>query len=347
MKHTLYHATNNIFNSFDSKYIGTGDDPNSALGFYGSNDLGYVLSVAEVLKIMNPESTVAIHKIEYDSAEEEQILTKEEYYGDEYDGTYSKKHFYSLREDYLDDGIDLLKYEDEYGDMFVMLDDSKIEIKNTYSLEKFQEVNNLNNFIREKIKFSDINIDHLKFSIKNNLEYHSVAQEKNITKGDNPELIFETLLTGFIDSVINLDNIDENENKMKLYRAIKLESVKDLNQNLGVYWSFDSNNLEVFDDENYDHSGKNKKDYKVYEFSSEVDIDDINWEITFNLYIIQDFYESEIRLKENATFNNVHYKKAEDKSFQPLEDKINDSIDSQLIIQNKKNLPTKFNGNSR
>jgi hypothetical protein len=189
----------------------------------------------------------------------------------------------------------------------------------TYLTEKSTSFENLDKAIRENVNYKDLNLQQFNWNVGENLEYHTARHEGNLTKENDSELIFNTLINHFINRVYKINNI--NDGKMLLHRAIELESIDSLNENLGIYWSFDKNNTFVFDDEDYDHGKNNKKNYKRFEFSSEILIKDIDWSETFDLYIIQEFGESEIRLKKSATFNNTIYKESSEKEYKKLGDK--------------------------
>lgn len=180
----------------------------------------------------------------------------------------------------------------------------------------------LEKLIRNKVVLSNLNIEEFKWSIEQNLEYHTVRHKNNLTKDSDIELIFNDIMDSFVEEILKLENIEKNS--IKLYRAIALNNINDLNLNLGIYWSFDKDNTSVFDDEGYVHKNKNRSKYKVFEFESEIELSDVDWETTFDLYLIQEFGEYEIRLNSNAKFKNIKFK--EDKSLEFKE----------LIIKDKK-----------
>ena len=186
----------------------------------------------------------------------------------------------------------------------------------TYLTEKNTSFENLDKAIRDSVNYKDLNLQQFNWNVGENLEYHTARHDGNLTKESDKELIFNTLMNHFINRVYKINNIKDS--KMLLHRAIELESIDTLNENLGIYWSFDKNNTFVFDDEDYNHGENNKKNYKRFEFSSEILLKDIDWDETFDLYLIQEFGESEIRLKKNATFNNTIYKEESEKEYRQL-----------------------------
>jgi hypothetical protein len=176
--------------------------------------------------------------------------------------------------------------------------------------------NILNSVIRNNIDFNKIDLNAFKWNVEQNLEYHSVRHDGNLTKDDGLELIFNKLLTHFIKNISELDNI--NGDKFLLYRAIGIESLDTLDPNLGKYWSFDPEKATIFDDEDYQHDKSNKELHQKYYFKAEVKLSDIDWSMTLDLYLMQEFDEAEIRLLDNSTFYNVEYKKTNDESFKKI-----------------------------
>tara|TARA_B100000700_G_C15063722_1_gene868086 strand:- start:40490 stop:41107 length:618 start_codon:yes stop_codon:yes gene_type:complete len=194
-------------------------------------------------------------------------------------------------------------------------------MKNIKDLKKtillIQKKSKVDKLINKNINFENINIKNFKFNIENNLEYHSVYKKYGYTKNTDARIIFNGLLSDFIQKLSDLDNLDIDKNKITLYRAIGLNNINSLNPNLGIYWSFDENNTSIFDDEDYDHSGK-KENYKKFEFKADIKLNDIDWYTTFNLFFIQDFNESEIRLNKDAKFENVMYKEKKESDFKKI-----------------------------
>jgi hypothetical protein len=137
MEKSIYHVSNKKFESFSERFIGTGEDPNSALGFFATDDFCYLGSMVACSKILNKDLPVYVYKLSYKVREVEHFNTPAEYYGDEMDDTYCKEHFVELRADLLEDGVNMVKYEDDHADMYVLLDIADIKIEDVGEPEKF------------------------------------------------------------------------------------------------------------------------------------------------------------------------------------------------------------------
>lgn len=183
--------------------------------------------------------------------------------------------------------------------------------------EKKEGLNDLRKIIKDSIIFEQLDLEDFEWNIEQNLEYHTARHNGNLTKDSDTALIFNTLINKFVEEVHKKTNIEDG--KMSLYRAISLEKIEDLSPELGIYWSFDKNKTFVFDDEGYDHKENNKENYKRFEFNAEISLSDINWVETFDIYIIQEFGESEIRLNNSTKFYNVSCKESGEDEFKKIE----------------------------
>lgn len=137
MEKSIYHVSNKKFESFSERFIGTGDDPNSALGFFATDDFCYLGSMVACSKILNKDLPVYVYKLSYRVRGVDYFHSPAEYYGDEMNDTYNKEHFEDLRAGFLEDGINMIKYEDEHADMYVLLDAADIKIEDVGEPEKF------------------------------------------------------------------------------------------------------------------------------------------------------------------------------------------------------------------
>ena len=137
MEKFIYYVSNKEFESFSESFIGEGDDPNSVLGVFATTDFCHLGSMVACSKILNKELPVYVYKLSYKVRGVKHFDTPKEYYGDEIDDTYNKEHFENLRAEFLEDGINMVKYEDEHTDMYVLLDVADIKIEDVGKPERF------------------------------------------------------------------------------------------------------------------------------------------------------------------------------------------------------------------
>mgnify|MGYP000064125456 CR=1 FL=1 len=144
---------------------------------------------------------------------------------------------------------------------------------------------------------------------ENSIEYHSahkdvkgISSDMSITK-DVEQLMKKRFLTEVESTVGIKDGI------ATLYRAIALDSIDDIDTtNLGIYWARSEKESVVIDDEGYNHNGKNRGKDK-YVIKADVSINDIDWQSTFDIYVMNNWMEGEIRVSKGQPPINVSFKR--------------------------------------
>ena len=149
---------------------------------------------------------------------------------------------------------------------------------------------------------------------KQNIQYHSLYSKlKNLNFFDDDEKVTSILVKGFINDVKAKSELVNG--KIRLYRALAIKNIEKLNvEKLGIYWSVNEDKTGVFDDEGYEH--KEKPNYEsVFIIRAEFNTKDIDWQNSFNLYVMNDWMEGEIRVVDGSEAYNLKIKKSGDKKW--------------------------------
>jgi len=180
MKRILFHGTSHIIKEFNESSIAKGGDPNSALGIHFTDDPTYAASYADRSKLLDNnanEATVLV--VLYQSEGQEYIHDYEEFYGDHDEGTNTKEHFSELRNDLIEDGIDLIDFEGGEDIITTLLIPERIKIIDRISVQKAIE---LSKYIQSKNITWDKPNDILKAIefIKNRKEIKNDNDKQNL-----------------------------------------------------------------------------------------------------------------------------------------------------------------------
>jgi len=166
--------------------------------------------------------------------------------------------------------------------------------------------------IESVIQQAELDLSYLLY--KQNIEYHSLyAKLKNLDFFDDDDKVTSTLVKGFINDVKTKSQFING--KILLYRALAIKNIEKLNvEKLGIYWSVNEDKTGVFDDEGYEH--KEKPNYKsVFIIRAEFNTNDIDWQNSFDLYVMNDWMEGEIRVFVGSEAFNLKIKKSGDKKW--------------------------------
>lgn len=142
---------------------------------------------------------------------------------------------------------------------------------------------NIRRILREEIEFNYPQ-DFFDYHKKENLQYHSKYK-----RGES----IDYYKKHFIDEV---KKYRVEDNKIILYRVVTTKKEKDIKKPFGIYWAFKKEDSQVIDWENI----KDTDDLKLFRITALFDFNDINWKDSFDLYLMNDFMESEIRVKDGA-----------------------------------------------
>jgi hypothetical protein len=137
--------------------------------------------------------------------------------------------------------------------------------------------------LREEIEFNYTQ-DFFDYHKKENLPYHSKYK-----RGES----IDYYKKHFIDEV---KKYIVEDNQILLYRVVTTKKEKDIKKPFGIYWAFKKEDSQVIDWENI----KDTDDLKLFRITALFDLSDINWKDSFDLYLMNDFMESEIRVKDGA-----------------------------------------------
>ena len=175
--------------------------------------------------------------------------------------------------------IDIENYilDNKYDELIEYFNEKCIVLKNDNLQETIRRI------LREEIEF-DYPEDSFNYNKKENLPYHS-KYEKDKKLDDYKK--------DFINEIKKY--IVEN-NKIILYRVIATKSEKDIKKPFGIYWAFKKEDSRVIDWETIDDI----EELKVFRMTALFNLSDINWEHSFDLYLMNDFMESELRVKEGV-----------------------------------------------
>ena len=142
---------------------------------------------------------------------------------------------------------------------------------------------NIRRILREEIEFNYPQ-NFFDYHKKENLQYHSKYK-----RGES----IDYYKKHFIDEV---KKYIVEDNKIILYRVVTTKKEKDIKKPFGIYWAFKKEDSQVIDWENI----KDTDDLKLFRITALFDFNDINWKDSFDLYLMNDFMESEIRVKDGA-----------------------------------------------
>ena len=161
-----------------------------------------------------------------------------------------------------------------------------------------------------------VNLD--KNIYEQNIEYHSIYPKINSKEYtiDSEQILKENFIQSFLKNV----EID-SDNNITAYRLLALDDISDLDKdNLGIYWACSEDKVVIADDEGYEHE---KKSYKnKYLIKVKANIKDINWQDTFELYVINDWMEGEIRFIKSTKPVETYYKKIGDTKWVKLKNEV-------------------------
>ena len=162
---------------------------------------------------------------------------------------------------------------------------------------------------------------------EDNIEYHSVYSKIN-SNTDAEKILKENFIQSFKKNV----QIDKDGN-VTAYRLLLLDDISDLDtNNLGIYWAYSEDKVVIADDEGYEHE---KKSYEnKYIIKVKANIKNINWQDTFDLYVMNDWMEGEIRFIKNTKPSQTYYKKLGDSKWIKLKNKDISFADGGLIAPN-------------
>jgi hypothetical protein len=136
--------------------------------------------------------------------------------------------------------------------------------------------------LKEYIDIKDV--DNFDYHQTQNLPYHSRYGE------DKGQSEYKEDFKGTIKQYVE-------GNEITLYRVVLLDKEENLLEPLGLYWSVDRDSAQYIDDEEYEHTSpvENKEPYMII---GRFSIKDIDWEDSFELYLMNDFMEKEVRVKK-------------------------------------------------
>ena len=86
------------------------------------------------------------------------------------------------------------------------------------------------------------------------------------------------------------------DNKIMLYRVVAVPNESQIKKPFGIYWAFKKEDSNVINWEDINEP----ENLKVYRITALFDINDIDWKNSFDLYLMNDFMESEIRTKQDV-----------------------------------------------
>lgn len=180
--------------------------------------------------------------------------------------------------------------------------------------------------LKNHIIFDDV---ELGYHQKNNLMHHSLFPKlinTDLPKGspfididykDDDEQL-QILYTGFVKDVKKKATIKNG--KIRLWRSLALDSIKSLDRQLGVYWGIKPTFAVTYDDGYYEKKYTPNYDNPTI-IQAEFNLSDIDWQNSFELFLMNDWMEGEIRVKAGAKAHNLQYKNIEDKTWKSLDAK--------------------------
>lgn len=148
MNRILFHGTTQNIQKFNEDSIGIGGDPNSALGVHGTDDPFYAYEYATLAATLCNKNGF-IYVLSYKYTQSESISCYESFYGCEDDNTNNHRHFSELRQDYLENDIQLIDFEGS-DSISTMLNPNnisilfKLSLSQAIELQKKYENDNIN-----------------------------------------------------------------------------------------------------------------------------------------------------------------------------------------------------------
>ena len=133
----------------------------------------------------------------------------------------------------------------------------------------------------KNIDYEDELFQHHK---RDNLPYHSKYDETKTV---------ESYKEHFMDEV---KKYIVEDNKIMLYRVVAVPNESQIKKPFGIYWAFKKEDSNVINWEDINEP----ENLKVYRITALFDINDIDWKNSFDLYLMNDFMESEIRTKQDV-----------------------------------------------
>ncbi len=179
-------------------------------------------------------------------------------------------------------------------------------MKNKLSLQEFEAYVLNETSIKDKKYWDRIHF----LNRTENYPYHSLV--KDDFENQTNEMIFERCLHKFCEILY----LNYSNDGVRLFRALALHDLSELKFPLGVYWSYLECEAHVYDDCDYPHDKNINRDHYIVQ--SDVSLNDIDWALTFELYLMLDFAESEVRLKHNASITNAVIKLKNNDNAVPL-----------------------------
>lgn len=161
----LFHGTSNDFVEFSEVSISGGGDPNSSLGIHATTSPFYAAEYASLKETLNKkESFVYVLEVEYDNYDH--ILCNDEFYGTELDETNNHEHFKDLRNEYLEENVDLIFFEVE-DNITTILNPNNIKIINKLSIKDAKKLDaKLNNLHVDPLKDFQLVAELVRSNIK-------------------------------------------------------------------------------------------------------------------------------------------------------------------------------------
>lgn len=193
-----------------------GNDPKSTLGihFSGSPEVAskYAYLKETLNKTIGKKVEPIVYVVDYFYKNEDYVYSSEDFYGIEEEKTNNHQYFANLRNECLEDGIDLLHFEDGEEPISLALKPENISIKTTLTIKQAQIIDKLFNtkhieYDNYKERENIINkIKNIDYNIKNIGEYENnelvkkeyIEQAENLAKKENIGI----LLTKKLSSVI-------------------------------------------------------------------------------------------------------------------------------------------------
>jgi hypothetical protein len=137
--------------------------------------------------------------------------------------------------------------------------------------------------LREHIEF-DYDQESFDYNEKENLPYHSKYKSGKSV---------DYYKKHFIEEIKKF--IVEN-NKIILYRVVATKKESDIKKPFGIYWAFKKEDSQVIDFETI----SDIEGLKIFRITALFNLNDINWKDSFDLYLMNDFMESELRIKDGV-----------------------------------------------
>ena len=233
----------------------------------------------------------------------------------------------SLLREEMEDGGDI-RYENGGGLSLV----EKI-IRESISFDKTEISDKLGGFA-EYVVYNKIFWDYRNSKDNQWDRILNTATKHNISKQE----AYDLLLTEFTKEIIKRTNVIEND--IILYRFLALvDGVNGLKDNLGSSWAYidkEARGYPLGDWENKDIPKKEALGYGEYLLKGVFDIQDVDWVGTFNMYLIFQFGESEIKVKKGAKPKELYIIQVDKEDFVQKKDEPIHETSKELIVNTKK-----------